>query len=309
MTLAPPPIMLAQRYEDRDVAGWLVSEKLDGVRAWWNGAQLVSRDGNAFNAPQWFVAGLGPEPLDGELWLGRGRFQQTVAIVRGSDSDTWRSLTYRVFDAPRQAGGFAQRLAWLERWSAGAPRTAAVVEHWRCRGDVDADRRFRRLVDDGAEGIVLRDPAATYQCGRSAAMLKRKAVEDIDAIVIAHQPGRGRLSDCTGALVLQTPSGVVFRVGAGLTDADHRRPPAIGDLVIVRHQGVTDSGQPRHAVYVGPRAERRLANDRGSISADRTRTADHVISGRNVLCRNRDVDDVHAALSGNATLHATMGLC
>jgi len=31
-----------------------MSEKLDGVRAFWNGNDFYSRAGNKFNAPDWF---------------------------------------------------------------------------------------------------------------------------------------------------------------------------------------------------------------------------------------------------------------
>jgi ATP-dependent DNA ligase len=79
----PPPLLLAERYRDGiDVSNYWISEKLDGVRAAWDGRVLRFRSGNPVPAPQWFLDGLPAEALDGELWLGRGRFDELSAIVR-----------------------------------------------------------------------------------------------------------------------------------------------------------------------------------------------------------------------------------
>jgi DNA ligase-1 len=87
-----PPLLLAQTWTtDVDLAGWWMSEKLDGVRAFWDGKQLLSRLGNVLHAPDWFLEGLPQAPLDGELWLARKSFQRTVSIVRRQDkSEHWR---------------------------------------------------------------------------------------------------------------------------------------------------------------------------------------------------------------------------
>ncbi len=97
-----PPLLLAHVWEnDVDLAGWWMSEKLDGVRAYWDGSRLLSRLGNELHAPGWFVEGLPKSPLDGELWLERKAFQKTVSIVRRQDkSDLWQQIRYLVFDAP-----------------------------------------------------------------------------------------------------------------------------------------------------------------------------------------------------------------
>src|SRR5688572_1079238 len=63
---AAPPLLLAHSWDnDRDLGGWWMSEKLDGVRAYWDGRRFISRLGNPYVAPDWFVAGLPAVPLDG----------------------------------------------------------------------------------------------------------------------------------------------------------------------------------------------------------------------------------------------------
>src|SRR5258705_13173354 len=93
---AGPPLLLAERWDNaQDLAGWWLSEKLDGVRAYWDGKSLISRLGNRFHAPDWFVEGLPEIPLDGELWIGRKVFQRMVGIVRRQDkTDLWQQVCY-----------------------------------------------------------------------------------------------------------------------------------------------------------------------------------------------------------------------
>ena len=66
----------------QDVRGWLMSEKLDGVRAYWDGQKLISRGGKIFSAPAWFIKDFPPFALDGELWSKRRDFENIVSIVR-----------------------------------------------------------------------------------------------------------------------------------------------------------------------------------------------------------------------------------
>ena len=70
-----------------DPAKYLVSEKYDGVRAIWDGKVLRFRSGRAVDAPAWFIAKLPAQPLDGELWLARGRFEALSGIVRKTEPE------------------------------------------------------------------------------------------------------------------------------------------------------------------------------------------------------------------------------
>lgn len=112
-----PPLLLAQNFTDAvDPAAYLVSEKLDGVRALWDGRVLRFRSGRVIAAPDWFVAGLPAHPLDGELWMGRRNFDRLSAAVRRQSADDaeWRSISYQVYEWPQAPGTFSQRLAALQ---------------------------------------------------------------------------------------------------------------------------------------------------------------------------------------------------
>jgi len=82
-------LLLLKPYDGaQDVSGWLMSEKLDGIRAVWDGEQLTTRKGNPIHAPDWFIADLPPFAIDGELWTKRNDFSNISSIVRQSVPDS-----------------------------------------------------------------------------------------------------------------------------------------------------------------------------------------------------------------------------
>jgi DNA ligase 1 len=248
-----PKLLLAETWTpDADVKGWFLSEKLDGVRAYWDGQQFLSRQGNRFYAPDWFVAGLPNMPLDGELWLGRKAFQRTVSIVRRQDeSDHWRELSFVIFDAPGCTGVFENRLAFVERRLAEhQPAFAQPLHHYRCRGVSHLQEELDRIESLGGEGLMLRQPGSRYEAGRSATLLKAKRFHDAEAFVIGHLPGTGRHKGRLGALAVVLPDGTEFAVGTGFSDAQREQPPAIGSTITFRYQELTDRGVPRFPSFV-----------------------------------------------------------
>lgn len=79
-----------------------MSEKLDGIRCYWNGSEMWSRSGKKYSPPDWFVKDFPKSPLDGELWLGRGKFHHCVNIIKRDPplDNEWKRMVYMVFDAP-----------------------------------------------------------------------------------------------------------------------------------------------------------------------------------------------------------------
>jgi DNA ligase-1 len=247
----PVALLLAQDMSPgQSPAGYLVSEKYDGVRALWDGHRLRFRGGGEVAAPAWFLASLPALPLDGELWLGRGRFDEVSALVRREQADdsAWRKLRYMVFEAPGMAGSFADRVAGLKAL-AGSPAGATweVVAQQAVADGPALARRLAEVVAAGGEGLALHRADAPYVTGRSAVLLKLKPVQDADAVVIGHQPGHGRFEGQLGALQVRNAAGQVFLIGSGLTDAQRRQPPPLGTTVSYRWRGHTATGLPRFA--------------------------------------------------------------
>jgi DNA ligase-1 len=255
---AGPGVLLAERWEnDTDLSGWWMSEKLDGVRAYWDGKQFLSRQGNLFYAPDWFVERLPAVPLDGELWLDRKKFQRTVSIVRRQDkSDLWKELRFVVFDAPAAAGGFEDRLAFLADAFARQPLPfARSHEHQLCKGVDHLRAELARVEALGGEGLMLRQPGSKYIAGRSATLLKVKSFQDAEATVLKHLPGAGKHKGRLGALFVQLADGTQFSVGTGFSDAERKSPPPVGSVITFRYQELSDGGVPRFPSYVGVRAD------------------------------------------------------
>ncbi len=188
-----PKLLLAHPWEnDSDLTGWWMSEKLDGVRAWWDGKQFLSRLGNVYHAPDWFVAGLPSMPLDGELWLDRKAFQRTVSIVRRQDkSDHWQQIKYVLFDAPGVSGPFEERQkALTEMIRQQRPQYAKVLDQVRCASIEALKVELARVEALGGEGLMLRQPGSLYEVGRSTTLLKVKTFHDAEGRVVEHWPAR-----------------------------------------------------------------------------------------------------------------------
>ena len=254
LVAVPVPIQLAMSWsQTRSPQGFLVSEKLDGVRAVWDGLALRFRSGRVIAAPAWFLSALPPVALDGELWIGRGAFDRLSGVVRQAapDDQAWRAVTYRVFDAPGHAGAFAERVRWLQATlqATNVPWLLPVTQE--VLKDAPAlQALLQDTVRQGGEGLVLHRANALWRPGRSDALYKFKPEADEEGQVVGYQAGKGRLAGMTGALWLQTPTGQRFALGAGLSDALRQNPPPIGAWVTYRYRDRTPSGLPRFASFL-----------------------------------------------------------
>jgi len=255
----PPAILLAEVYRDQvDVTRYLVSEKLDGVRAIWDGSTLRFRSGKEINAPRWFVDGLPKRPLDGELWIARGKFERLSGIVRKDfpDDNEWRQVRYMIFELPGAPGTFRERaeamrkivrqtnIPWLRE-----------IEQFSVVDRNSLQKRMNEVVKAGGEGLMLHRADALYETGRSDTLLKMKPWEDAEAVVVGHVPGKGKNAGMLGALRVRTADGREFSLGTGFTDKQRSNPPPIGTTVTYRYRDLTNTGMPRFASFLRVRVE------------------------------------------------------
>ena len=262
---AAPELLLLSKYRPgMDVTGWYMSEKLDGVRAYWNGQELLSRQGNRFAAPAWFTAGFPAFELDGELWIGRGRFEEVAAITsRSEPHGGWRRLSYQIFEVPNAPGGLEARLQGLRDYLAIHPvETIQIIAQSRCTGSPQLHARLAQVEAAGGEGLVLRKPDMPYETGRSLHAVKVKSYDDMEGEVIGYSPGKGKYSGLVGALQVRIAGGQSFFIGSGLSDRLRSQPPPLGSLVTFKHFGFTQRGIPRFASFLRVRensAQKRTA--------------------------------------------------
>ncbi|MEF3083116.1 DNA ligase [Luteimonas sp. SMYT11W] len=260
VTPSPPALMLARDLGTTpiDVPAYFVSEKLDGVRARWDGQALWTRGGHRIATPAGFVQGWPATPMDGELWIARNRFDVVSGIARSTRPDpaAWEAVRFMVFDLPAHPGPFAERVATMRTLIA---RTAhpqlRMVEQDRVASRAALDARLAQVVAAGGEGLMLHHADARYGVGRSNALLKLKPHDDAEARVLAHAPGKGKYTGMLGALVVEHHDGRQFRIGTGFTDAQRADPPPLGSWVTYRYNGLTSTGLPRFARFLRIRDE------------------------------------------------------
>lgn len=260
--VAAPALMLANVYRPGiDLANYWLSEKYDGVRGYWDGQRLLTRGGERVHAPAWFTAGWPDEPMDGELWAGRGRFEEAVSTVRQQvpDDAAWRRMHFMVFDLPAHPGVFNERITAYTRQvrALNQPWVQAVTQE-RIGSHDDLLKRLDQLVRLGGEGLMLHRGDAMYRAVRNDDLLKVKTHEDSEAQVVAHVPGQGKNAGRLGALLVETATGQRFRIGSGINDAQRNDPPPVGVWITYRYRGLHDSGLPRFATFLRVRSDRDL---------------------------------------------------
>ncbi len=251
-----PPLSLAKTYKGNgsiDLSQFWVSEKLDGVRAYWNGQQLISRQGKVYHAPVWFTDKFPAQALDGELWLARGRFQSLLSIVRKKQAikQEWQQVRYFVFDLPSLEKPFSQRLKKLpELLRLVDSPYLKLVQQFRITDESDLMQALAKIVAKGGEGLMLHRADALYHVGRNSDLLKVKPYFDAEATVIAHIAGKGKYVDKMGSLLVETAQGLQFKIGSGFSDSERSQPPAIGISITYTYHGKTLKGIPKFASFL-----------------------------------------------------------
>jgi DNA ligase-1 len=253
-----PPLSLAKEYQsDIDISQYWISEKLDGIRAYWDGKQLLTRQGNLIHAPDWFTNQLPNEPLDGELWRGRGEFEKTVSTVLShqADDQQWRHIRYMVFDLPASKHIFEQRLKHLKQLLKDKQSVVQLIPHWQVKSDQSLQQSLQSIMKNKGEGLMLHRANSRYQRGRNNDILKLKPFNDAEAIVLAYKKGKGKYLGQLGSLLVKDLSGNTFYIGSGFTDQQRQNPPAIGSVITFRYNGLTAKGVPRHARFLRIRTD------------------------------------------------------
>lgn len=261
-----PSLMLANVYhEGVDLDQYWISEKYDGVRALWDGEKLISRGGNTYEAPEWFLKDFPKQKLDGELWIGRQQFELLLSTVRDQepDNEAWKKVRYMVFDMPELSISFDERIPNINKVIKDADiEWLYAVRQWKVIDHQELMLELTEITEAGAEGLMLHRGSSFYKGKRSGDLLKVKPYEDAEAIVIGHIPGKGKYTNKMGALLVDTLISEKFlekkrfKLGTGFTDDERLNPPQIGDIVTYQFRGKTKNGIPRFASYLRIRKAR-----------------------------------------------------
>ena len=253
--LSKPALMLANVYHSGvDLSDYWVSEKYDGVRAIWNGKHLVSRGGNIYHAPHWFIKNFPKQQrLDGELWLSRQKFEALVSTVRDKQPDhkAWKKVKFMVFDMPDSKQPFTRRINLIQQTlkTLNIPWLQAVKQ-WKVTSHAKLMTQLKKITRAGAEGLMLHRGSSFYKGKRSGDLLKVKPYEDAEAVVVEYIGGKGKYQGLMGALLVTTSSGLSFKIGTGFSDKERQNPPKLGDTITYQYRGKTKNGVPRFASFL-----------------------------------------------------------
>ena len=253
VVFAKPDLFLLKTYDDgKEVVGWVMSEKLDGIRGFWDGEKLVSRGGNLIIAPAWFTQSYPPFAIDGELWTKRNDFENISSIVRSKDSgDRWKNISHHIFEVPNQQGGLLERLLVLEKYlRANSTPHLKILKQTLIQDKQQLEMFLEEVTSHKGEGVVVRNPDTLYETGRLSSALKVKKYFDTECRVLKVLPGKGKYRSKMGSVLCQTDNGKQLKIGSGFKDKDRDNPPAIGSEITFKYYGFTKKGQFKYPVYL-----------------------------------------------------------
>ena len=247
--LASPDLMLLHTYNNQAIEGWVMSEKLDGVRGYWDGKQLLTRQGQRLSPPAYFTKDFPPFAIDGELFSERNHFEEISSITKSFKGDSWEKLKLYVFDVPDAEGNLFERLAKLKTYLLEHPTTYIdIIEQIPVRDKAHLYEFLNQIESLKGEGVVVRDPNAPYERKRSNRILKLKTTQDEKCTVIAHHKGKGQFENVMSALTCKNHRGE-FKIGSGFNLSERENPPPIGSVITYKYRGLTSRGKPRFATY------------------------------------------------------------
>ena len=249
-----PNLLLLKVYKDQNISGWVMSEKLDGIRGYWDGKHLISRGGKIIHAPKWFTKDYPPFAIDGELWSKRGDFENISSIVRDKvPSEKWREIKHCIFEVPNAKGGLFARLAKVKPYEGKYIR---IIPQKYVKNRADLQKFLKSVEKLGGEGVVVRDPNAPYIDKRTSKALKVKTFFDTECEVVRVLHGKGKYSDKMGSIKCKLPNGTLFKIGSGFSDAQRSNPPKVGDIVTFKYKKMTKYGKPRFPIFLRVRESR-----------------------------------------------------
>jgi len=243
-----PDLLLLKVYKDQNISGWVMSEKLDGIRAYWNGKELISRQGNVIHAPKYFIKNLPSFELDGELWSKRGDFENISSIVRDSvPSKKWREITYNIFEVPNAEGNLTQRLEKVKKFEGKYLR---VIKQIPVKNHAQLQAFLKEIEQKGGEGVVVRNPKAPYIAKRTSQALKVKTFHDMECKVIQINEGKGKFKGMMGSLTCELENGIIFKIGSGFSLKVRKNPPKINSIITFKYKEFTKYGKPKFASFM-----------------------------------------------------------
>ena len=246
-----PTLQHAKIYKDQNISDWVMSEKLDGIRGYWDGDALYTKHGTKLFPPAEFTANFPPFALDGELWSKRQDFEYVQSTVL-KHNGAWQNISYNIFEVPKAKDNFLIRLQKATYWFQEHPNSHVhIITQHPCVNQTTLLKYLETVIAKGGEGIMIKNPTLAYFQGRTLQVLKVKKAHDMEGEVIAINYRKG--TKVLKSLTLQLKSGTTFNLGNGFTKEQRNTPPKISTVVTFKHYGFTKNSKPKFASYLRTR--------------------------------------------------------
>jgi DNA ligase-1 len=244
-----PKLLLLKVYKDQNISGWVMSEKLDGIRAYWNGKKLLTRSGKIIHAPKWFTKDYPPFEIDGELWSKRGDFENISSIVRDKvPTEKWKEIKHYIFEVPNAKGGLFERLSKVKPYQNSIIKIIPQIE---IKNKKHLEKFLREIEKKGGEGVVVRDPKAPYIAKRTNKALKVKSFKDRECRVLSYNIGHGKYKGLMGSInCIMDDKNITFKIGSGFSLKERKNPPPIGSIVTFKYKEMTKYKKPRFPIFL-----------------------------------------------------------
>jgi DNA ligase 1 len=236
-------------YSDQNISGWYMSEKLDGIRGYWNGKKFYTKNGNIINIPKKFTKNFPSFALDGELWSRRNDFEFIQSTVLDKTPSTkWEKITYNIFEVPNTKGDFLQRLQKAKDWFSKHPnRNVKIIEQIKCKDEDHLIEYLNSIVTLKGEGIIVKDASKLYHTGRSPYILKVKKFLDMEGLVIGYNYKK---DGSFKSLKIKLKNNITFNLSSGLSEKNKQNPPKKGEIVTFKYYGFTKNNKPKFASFL-----------------------------------------------------------
>lgn len=194
---------------------------------------------------------------DGELINDKFSDMQKIVFAH----TTGKTATYRIFDVIPDDEFFRgasthtllQRKQTLQAYMAQQTWSTLSLVEWSEPVAIDSaemNHYYEEYVQQGYEGIMVKNVQGKYTCKRSSDWMKMKPSDTYDLPIVAVEEGTGKNKNATGAFVVQFEGNTV-NVGSGLSDEQRilyweQRDALIGRVIEIKAQEVTTD---RHGVH------------------------------------------------------------
>lgn len=238
---------------------FVYSEKLDGVRAFWDGKNLYSKGGKLLTPPSFFTQNFPPFAIEGELWSKRGDFENIVSILKSTKKkEKWRELKFYIFEVPNQQGGILKRLEVLEAYLASQPAPfISIIPQLPLNTLQALQDALSAITQAGGEGVVVREKDAPYYTGRNKKAMKLKLYEDRECKITSYVQGKGKFENLVGSIIC-LDGDVEFKIGSGMSENFRKNPPKVGTIITYKYFGLNKNKLPKFPVFLRIRSDESL---------------------------------------------------